>query len=215
MIEVFTPKRIFPDCPFKSNQRPVKFLIQTLPCAVWLRGMMHITELDSTLGCTLWYDAHRGVFWEIWVNWLCGVKNTGSDSVVEFTPRSIFRNFVFMTLLCDAPCGVWPHGMMHTVESGSAVLCTPRSLTPWYDAHCGVWLCSLMHTTESDSVVWCTPWIFLKIRISRQNWNRIRKYFPLFIKGPDGFESCRKWRSQISLHTPVKETKWNWFIQPA
>ena len=77
----------------------------------------------------------------------------------------------------------------------SAVWCTPWSLTPRSDAHC-----------ESDSTVWCTPWSFLKIWISRRNWNRIRKYFSLFIRGPDGFKSGKKWRSKISWHTPFKLT---------
>ena len=42
MKEVFTPKGISPDCPFKSNQRPAKFLI-----------------LNPSL--TPRYDAHRSM----------------------------------------------------------------------------------------------------------------------------------------------------------
>ena len=38
-------------------------------------------------------------------------------------------------------------------------------------------------------------------RISRQNRNRIRKHFSVFIRGPDGFESWKKWRWKISWHT--------------
>ena len=48
-VEVFTPTRISPDCPFKSNQRPAKFLILTPRCAVWPRSF------------TPRYDVHRGV----------------------------------------------------------------------------------------------------------------------------------------------------------
>ena len=48
-----------------------------------------------------------------------------------------------------------------------------------------------MHTAESDSAVWCTTRIFLQIRISRRNHNRIRKYFTLCIRCPEGFESWK------------------------
>ena len=47
MIGVFTPKRIAPDCTFKSSQRLTKILILTLRCAVGLCDVMHI------VGCTL------------------------------------------------------------------------------------------------------------------------------------------------------------------
>ena len=63
MIDVFTPKRISLDCPFKSNQRLTKILILTSRCdahhGAWLRGEMHTAELfekywslDSAVGCT-------------------------------------------------------------------------------------------------------------------------------------------------------------------
>ena len=81
MIDVFTPKRIFPDCPFKSNQRPAKFFL---------------------------------------------------------------------------------------------------ILTRRYDAH-------------------GTPWSFLKIRISRRNRNRIRKYFTLFIMGSNHGKN-RGGKSRDTLH---------------
>ena len=57
MIELFTPKRNSPDCPFKGTQRLVKISILTPRCAcsltprydvhrwVWLRGGMHTAEL--------------------------------------------------------------------------------------------------------------------------------------------------------------------------
>ena len=63
MIDVFTSKRISPECPLKSNQRPSKFSILTPWCAVWLHGVIHTGELDSAVGCTLRsltprYEAH-------------------------------------------------------------------------------------------------------------------------------------------------------------
>ena len=70
----------------------------------------------------------------------------------------------------------------------SAVWRTPRSWTPLYDAHHRVWLHGGMHTAESDFTVGCTLWSFLKNQISWRNRNWIRKYFSLFIRGPDGFE---------------------------
>ena len=77
-----------------------------------------------------------------------------------------------------------------------------------------------MHTAESNSEGWCrcTPQSFLKIWISRRNRNRIRKYFSLFIRGPDGFESWKKtggWKSRDTLATCmlVKETKSFVYIQ--
>ena len=145
---------------------------------------MHTAESDSAVWCiprslTQLCDAHRGV-------WLCSEKNTAeSDSVVWCTPRSRLSSG------------------MHTAEFfekfwslDSVVGCIPWSLTPRYDAHRRV-----MHTVE-----WCTPQGFLKIRISWRNQNRIRKYFNLFIRALDGFESWKKWRSKISWHTPFKKT---------
>ena len=93
------------------------------------------------------------------------------------------------------------HGGMHTSESDSAV-CTPWMHTveffryfvfmnPRCGEHSGVRLRGMMHT-----------WSFLKIRISLQNRNRMRKYFSLFIRCTDGFESWNKWSSKISWHTP-------------
>ena len=94
---------------------------------------------------------------------------------------------------------------MHTAEFyeklGSLDSAASRSLTLRYDAHHGVWLCRMMHTAESDSAMGCTPRSFFKIRISRRN----RKYFSLFIRGLDGFESWKKWRSKISWHTPFNQ----------
>ena len=149
---------------------------------------MHTVESDSVVWCTPWSltqrcDTHRGV-------WLRG----------EPTPWSL-------TQRCDAHRGVRLGGGMHTAEFfkkiwslDSSVWYTRQSLTPWWDAYRGAWL-RVMHTAE-----WCTPQSFLKIRISWRNQNRIRKYFNLFIRALDGFESWKKWRSKISWHTPFKKT---------
>ena len=97
MIDVFTAKRIFPHCPFESNQTLTKISVLTLRCAIWFCGVMHIAELDSMVGCTLW----SGVFKkEILITWLCGVMHTPElhsmlvcsvhtsqlDSMVGYTP---------------------------------------------------------------------------------------------------------------------------------
>ena len=94
------------------------------------------------------------------------------------------------------------------VQFDSAVWCTPQSLTQQWDAHRGAWLSSRKHTAELDSVVWCTPRSFLKIWISRRNQNWIRKYFSLFIRGLDGFESWKKNWGQKSWDTlPLSATQ--------
>ena len=66
--DVFTPKMISPNCPFKNNQRLTKISILILRCAVPLRCLMQTAELDSTV------DAH------------CTVE---LDSVVGCTPLSL------------------------------------------------------------------------------------------------------------------------------
>ena len=95
MMDVFTPKRISRDCPFKSNQRLTNISILTPRCAIWLRRVMHTEELDSAEGCTLQsltpqWNAHRGAFWEILITWLPGVMHTAElDSTVGCTPGSL------------------------------------------------------------------------------------------------------------------------------
>ena len=85
MIDVFPPKMIFPDCPFKCNQRLTKILILTpwryahrglknLFFITWLRAVMHTAELDFIMWCTLQsltprWDAHREKFFKIQISW--------------------------------------------------------------------------------------------------------------------------------------------------
>ena len=45
-------KRIYPDCPFKSNQGQVKITILTPQCAICLRGVLHTAEIISAVCCT-------------------------------------------------------------------------------------------------------------------------------------------------------------------
>ena len=75
MIEAFTPKRIYPDCPFTGNQRQVRILILFPWCAVWLCSLMHSAELDwvpiEWYLCTMesdsavWCSRHCGI-WPLW-----------------------------------------------------------------------------------------------------------------------------------------------------
>ena len=37
----------------KSNQRPAKLSLQTLRCVFWHHGVMHTTEIDYEVSCTL------------------------------------------------------------------------------------------------------------------------------------------------------------------
>ena len=110
--------------------------------------------------------------------WLRGVQ---FNSAVGCTPRSLALRY-------DAHRRVFKDIFLHD----SVLWCPPRSLTPRRDAHLRVGLRRMMHTAELDSTVWCKPRSFLKIQISRQNQHRLRKYFTLFIRGPDGFETGKK-----------------------
>ena len=69
MIDVFTPNRISPDCPFKRNQRHMKILI-----------------FDSAVcSLSLWCDAHRR-------DWLPGVMHTR----VEWFLKKMFAHFMLL-----------------------------------------------------------------------------------------------------------------------
>ena len=93
-----------------------------------------------------------------------------------FTPQMIFPDCLFKS--------------NHTVDK--------RRFHFWFhDVLCGV-----QHTAEIDSAVCCTLRRQLCDWISWRNWNQIRKYFSLFIRGSDKCKSWKKnWRSKISWHT--------------
>ena len=120
------------------------------------------------------------------------------SNLVSISPRYSKTNW---SLRCvahrwDRLCVYRDHlpGVMNTGEMIFAVCCTQlrsslgciQRSSPWCDAHC------TMHTREMISAVWCTPRRSLCYRISRRNRNRILKYFRLFIRGPDRFESWKK-----------------------
>ena len=54
MIYVFTPKRISPDCLFKSIQRQLKISILSPRCAVFCTFFQNVNPL------TQWCDVHSG-----------------------------------------------------------------------------------------------------------------------------------------------------------
>ena len=146
MIDVLTPKRIYPDCPFKATRGKQNLLF-------WLLGV----QFDLAVWCTPRrltprYDAHHG-------DWLCVVMYTTEfDSALWWTPRRL-------TQCCDAHHGDWLSVVLHTTEFDLAVWCAPRGLTWLCDAHHGDWLCiamrcdalhgdwldSVMHTVEMIS----------------------------------------------------------------
>ena len=120
MIDVFTPKSIFPGCPFKSNQRQAKISI-----------LLYSVQFVSTAWCTLGRlsprsDTHLR-------DCLCsGMHNVEIVSAAwctlgRLSPRSD-------THLRDCLCGV-----MHTAEIDYALCCTPQRSSPRYDAHCTPW----------------------------------------------------------------------------
>ena len=75
MIDLFTHKRIFPDCLFKSNERLSKMSILTPQCAVWLHGLMQTAEF---------------LFFRYFFSWLCGVMHTA-----WCPPRSFIKIWIF------------------------------------------------------------------------------------------------------------------------
>ena len=103
MIDVFSPKRISPDCLFKSNHRQVNISILFPWCAIYLRGMLHTAEIISAIWCTLRRSSMRCVAhrWDC----LCGLH------------RDHLRGML--------------HGMLHTAEitlwSNIAVKSKPNS----------------------------------------------------------------------------------------
>ena len=129
---MFTPKRIAHDCPFKSNQSQLKISILTPRCADCLRGEMPTAEI--VVWCTLWrltpwWDAHHRD------NLRGGIHTAKIVSaewcILRFETMSswLLRNLEQMTPRCDAHCGDWLSGVMHS--------CTPRKLSPHWDAHRG------------------------------------------------------------------------------
>ena len=165
MIELFTPKRISLDCPFKGKQILVKISILTARCAFWLRSRKHTAELDSAVGntprsLTSGCDAHRWVFWESWYPWLPGMMHIAElDSVVGSTPRS-------STLRWDAHCGVrlirkCPFFRVFVLVTPFFQKTFEVKKIPWtiFDIQYQFnWLCGVQHTAESDYAVWCTQW---------------------------------------------------------
>ena len=153
------------------------------PCSV---------QFDSAVWCTPRsltprHDAHSGA-------WLCGMMHT-----VEFFEKfgaldsSEWCKLWSLTPRCDSHCGVWEMRNFDHLTPQCASLCGIW-LQHW------VWLRGVMHTADSDSAVGCTPWSVLKIQISQQDRNWIRKYFSLFIRGPEGFESWKKEGENLVTH---------------
>ena len=120
------------------------------------------------------------------------------ESVVLCTPRSL-------TLWCNAHRGVWLCGVMHTAESNFVVFCTPRSPTLRCYAHRGlfltIWLRGVMLSSKSDSALWWTTLIFLRIRLSRQNRNRIQEYLSVIPQRFLKIRLSRRNRNRIKKFT--------------
>ena len=112
---MFTPKRISPDCPVKSNRSQVKISIFTLLCAVCLCGMLHTAEIVSAVcytppRLTPRCVAHRRG---------CLRSGLHTADLEPLTPRYVAHRG-------DCLCSV-----MHTAKIDSAVCCTPPRSSPW------------------------------------------------------------------------------------
>ena len=84
---MFTYEKIFPDCPFKGNQREEKFLIFTLRCVYLLRGMHDTAEF--LLGGV--YDTAEYLL-------LCGMYDTA-----EFLLRGVYDTAECNSAACITP----------------------------------------------------------------------------------------------------------------
>ena len=159
-----------------------------------LKGILLIVPLKATI------DSQRFRFW------LCGVQ---FDSTVCITPGSQnyfenvrFRIFEFVTSFIYALTkNVWrkKYSLIFfdfQYNFHCNILRHHREITIIkYRIKTDSWQVFL-DTFFHDSAVCITPRCFLKIRISRRNRNQIRKYFTLFIRGPDGFESWEKMEAE-------------------
>ena len=155
MIELFTPKRISPDCPFKGTQRLVNISISTLWCAFWLPRVMHTTELDSAVrstprSLTPWWDAHREV--RLIRKCLFFVFSYLLHLLTLFF-RKTFEVKKIPWTICDLQYQFHMNIFRHHREKAFVKL--RMKTDTWYISY---WLCSVMRSTESDSAVWCTPW---------------------------------------------------------
>ena len=227
MIDVFTFKRIFPDCPFKSNQRQAKIVfavrctprrifffklcIQFFTClnkySIYLttRFVYHLVAFIMAcvlhglrrLGlCRLGLRLGRLCLWpldlDVWpedlwcsdhlplllaTRWVCNVQLSFGVAVLgRLSGRGVS---VF-------------HGLEAAI--GGQLMSSEIVLVSFWYARSDGWTGSFPHrarasSPEIDSVEGHTPRSFLKIWIYHRNRKRIREYFGLFVRGPDGFES--------------------------
>ena len=172
MIDIFTPKRISPHCPFKTNQRFAKISILTARCAFWLSGMMLLRS------STPWWEAHSGAQ-------LCSVMHTAEffekfgavDSAVWYTPRSQAPQW-------DAHRGASLRGGMHTTELDCQVhqisvflvfSCSLLLLTTFYKKTSEVkkipqTICDLQYNFYINIFRHQREIAFVKLRIKTDTW---------------------------------------------
>ena len=118
--------------------------------------------------------------------WLCGVHPTAKSSSTvcitrrSQTPHRRVKSEIFLNLwfLLKGPSGEILLGgntfiMKEKIWRTFFWFARPKIMTPWSHAHRGVEFFELFD------------------QISQQNRNRIRKYFSLFIRGTDRFESWK------------------------
>ena len=145
MKDVVNPDVIFPDCPFKSNQRQAKISILNSLFAVWICGVMHTVEIDSKVWCTLqrlWCTPRR-------LTWRCDALRGDWLGCVIHTLEIVSKEFFEILCVLDSS-GIWNNWLssyMYTAKIDLAVWCTPWILTPRRDAHRRDWLRG-----------GCTPW---------------------------------------------------------
>ena len=190
MIDVFTPKSIFPGCPFKSNQRQAKISI-----------LLYSVQFVSTAWCTL------------------GRLSPRSDTHLRDCLCSEMHNVEIVSAAWCTLGRLSPRSDTHLIEIVSAVLCTPRRLLR-YDVLdfweiWNNWLRGVHHIAEIDLAVRCTPrrlspqrdvhhrdftWrSFLKIWISQRKQKIIQKFFSTHYTW---VQIMKKRGEKISWHSP-------------
>ena len=198
---MFSPERISPDCPFKSNQRLTKNSILTPRCAAWLQDAMHTVEssfLRNFDHLTPWCDTHCRA------RLRSGMHSLELDSVVGCTPWSStlrwdtlahHRVRLVFRFSCFGICNVFSKNFWSKKDFLNNLwlryyfhinICRHhrenRHLGKLLTQRCdcrvfkNFWsldslVCCVMHTAELDSMVGFTLRSFLKILISWRNQN--------------------------------------------
>ena len=151
---------------------------------MWFMGIVLMWVYGCSVVVSLWVFCHCefvGVL-SLWVYGCSVIESLWVFCHCEFMGVLLLRVTCYM--LCSVIVSLW---VLYLCEFRYGVL--PLQIHG----------CSVIRWNVSRDFLhfFVCSWFELYDQISHQNRNRIRKYFHLFIRGPDGFESCKKLRSKI------------------